>query len=373
MKICIIVTHYLPHIGGLELATNHLANELTQLGHEVHIITPQASVATDKAIDTAIVHRFPIPGYPEGNTLLVLLKGFLFFKKAIDCINKIRPDVIQAQNVTNSFPAYLVGKKINCPYIIVMQGDLELMGIFLTPLLKNYWSYLPHLKNAERIIVLNKNTALKAEPLLHKSIIVMANGVDTNVFYPIKKQNIEVETHKIICVSRLDDKKGLEYAIQSMVDILKLYPDATLKIIGDGYYRQTLEQLVRTLNLTNSVHFMGLIPNNEIPNELRASDIFLLPSLHEGFALTLLEAMACGLPIVSTPVGSVPEIMNVWENGIMVPLKDPDQIAKAIITIFNDTALKLKYGERSVNAINESLTWKSIAKKYETLYNSVIT
>ena len=57
----------------------------------------------------------------------------------------------------------------------------------------------------------------------------MANGVDTNVFYPIKKQNIEVETHKIICVSRLDDKKGLEYAIQSMVDILKLYPDATLK------------------------------------------------------------------------------------------------------------------------------------------------
>ena len=108
---------------------------------------------------------------------------------------------------------------------------------------------------------------------------------------------------------------------------------------------------------------MGLIPNNEIPNELRASDIFLLPSLHEGFALTLLEAMACGLPIVSTPVGSVPEIMNVWENGIMVPLKDPDQIAKAIITIFNDTALKLKYGERSVNAINESLTWKSIAKK----------
>ena len=74
MKICIIATHYLPHIGGLELATNHLANELTQLGHEVHIITPQASVATDKAIDTAIVHRFPIPGYPEGNTLLVLLK-----------------------------------------------------------------------------------------------------------------------------------------------------------------------------------------------------------------------------------------------------------------------------------------------------------
>ena len=138
-------------------------------------------------------------------------------------------------------------------------------------------------------------------------------------------------------------KKRLEYAIQSMVDILKLCPDATLKIIGDGYYRQTLEQLVRTLNLTNSVHFMGLIPNNEILMNYERLIYFYYRVYMKASRLRYwrLWRVAC---LLSTPVGKCTlEIMNVWENGIMVPLKDPDQIAKAIITIFNDTALKLKY------------------------------
>lgn len=178
MKICIIATHYLPHIGGLELATYHLARELTSLGHEVHIITPQNSVSTDNDSDKIIIHRLPIQRYPDVGSILVLLKGLIFFKRAIQCIKEIKPDIVHAQNITNSVPAYIAWKKYHIPYTICIHGNLELMGPFLPASLKRFWPELPHIKAAAQIIALTNEMAARFEKELGTKPVVIPNGVD---------------------------------------------------------------------------------------------------------------------------------------------------------------------------------------------------
>lgn len=373
MKICIIATHYLPHIGGLELATYHLAHQLTTLGHEVHVITPQDSASAEKNPDKIIVHRIPILGYPNGLPALVFLKGLVFFKRAMQCIEEIDPDIIHSQNITNSVPAHIAGKKRNIPYVICIHGNLELMGPFLPPILKKRWPKLPYIKNADKIIVLTKDMASTIKTQLGTTPEVIPNGVDTDRFYPNITPNISLKNPNIICLSRIDDKKGLEYAIESMTIVQKLHPNTKMNIVGDGEYREKLERLVDKYQLNDTVRFTGLVQNREVPSILRSADIFLLPSLYEGLPLSLLEAMACGLPIISTPVSIVPEIIAEWKNGIMVPFKSPEKIADAILTLINNSNMRLECSTQSSKAARESHSWTLIAKKYEKLYHEIIT
>ena len=157
-----------------------------------------------------------------------------------------------------------------------------------------------------------------------------------------------------------------------MSQIRTKYPNAKLKIVGDGEYRKYLEELTISSGLSESIEFLGLIPNTEIPTHLRNADLFLLPSLFEGLPLTLLEAMACGLPVISTPVSIAPEIIKNWNNGIIVPFKSPDAIADAVITLLSNTKLRETYAENSATAAKETASWESISEKYQTLYQSII-
>lgn len=246
------------------------------------------------------------------------------------------------------------------------------MGPFLLKPLKRFWPKLPYIKSASEIISLTPEMGERIEKELGRKSVVIPNGVDLERFFPIPKKNSNTENLTIITLSRIDDKKGLEYAIQSMPKILENYPKTKLKILGDGDYRSHLEQLTAALGLDKSVEFAGSIPNTEVPNHLQNAEIFLLPSLFEGLPLTLLESMACGLPVVSTPVSVAPGIIEKWNNGIIVPFKSPDAIADAIITLLSNQDLREKYAKNSSDAAKETMSWKSVAEQYNSLYQSVI-
>ena len=368
MKLAIIATHYLPHIGGLELATYHLANELAKINNEVHIITPYPDTANSKTSNIT-VHRHPINSYPDEPMVRSFIDGLRFFRKTVKTIKEVQPDIIHAQNITNSIPAYIAWKKYHIPYVICIHGNLELMGPFLPKILKRFWAKLPHIKSAAKIIVLTQEMGLRAEQELGRTAEIIPNGVNLNLFYPSSEKKNDTENQSIITVSRIDDKKGLEYAIQSIPLIHKCYPNTKLRIVGDGEHRKYLEELTEKNGLSGSVEFVGFLPHDEIPNHLRNADLFLLPSLTEGLPLTLLEAMACGLPVISTPVSIAPEIIENWNNGIIVPFKSPEGIAEAVISIISNYQIRVDYGENSWRAISDFLSWDDIAQKYDELYS----
>lgn len=104
---------------------------------------------------------------------------------------------------------------------------------------------------------------------------------------------------------------------------------------------------------------------------MQSSHLFLLTSLSEGFALTLLEAMACGLPIISTPVGIAPEIINSWNNGRLIPFMDPDAISSTLIELIENPDLCHLYSQNSIHAAKE-YSWSSVSEKYLCEYRSVL-
>ena len=376
MKICIVTSGYPPKIGGVETVTENLAKEYVNLMHEVHVITPSED-ATNQTItpEKIILHKIHIDKFSDAETMPIYYKiprGILFFRRIFKNIKTIKPDIIHVQNIQNSIPVYFAKKIQKTPYCITLHNNLELMGIALPKFMRKYWMKLPYVIDANAIVSLTKEMAETVQESLQRESDIIPNGVDIKRFYPNPTPNEERENKIILTISRLDNKKGIEYAIESMPNILKKYPHTILRIIGDGDFRPELDKISESLCLQNSVEFIGQIPNSDVPDYLQNADIFLLPSLFEGLPLTLLESMACGLPVISTPVSIAPEIIEKWDNGIIVPFKSPEAISNAVITLLSNPDLRETYAKNSATAAKETMSWKSVAEQYISLYQSII-
>ena len=147
------------------------------------------------------------------------------------------------------------------------------------------------------------------------------------------KTNVRRKDREIVSVARLVPIKGMSYLIRAMVHV----KDGSLVVIGDGPERRKLELLSRHLELGDRVFFTGWIGDrSRILDYLKEAAVFVLPSLSEGRPRVLIEAMACGLPVVATNVGGVPEVVVDGVNGLLVAPRDEKALAEAIEHVFND-------------------------------------
>ncbi len=137
---------------------------------------------------------------------------------------------------------------------------------------------------------------------------------------------------RILTVGRLIQEKGLNYGIHALHKLLHDKDSRNLeyRIIGDGPLMEELHEMVRELNLTQSVHFLGPRENDQVITFLRESDIFLLPSIAEALPVSLMEAQAVGLPVVATSVGSVSQVVDAGKSGFLVPERDVDAMAERL-------------------------------------------
>lgn len=190
-----------------------------------------------------------------------------------------------------------------------------------------------------------KKSLMKYEFIPSNKIFVLPNCIDYNAFNRTKKMDILTQKYRIIIgtVGRLEKVKGIRYLLLSMKTVLTKFPDARLDIVGDGSQASELIELSKNLGISNSVKFFGKF-TNVIPffNEM---DIFVLPSTLEGFGIVLLEAMAAGVPVVASDVDGIKEVIFNGENGILVPPKNPEAIANAIIKLIEDPQLVKKLVE----------------------------
>jgi glycosyltransferase involved in cell wall biosynthesis len=139
-----------------------------------------------------------------------------------------------------------------------------------------------------------------------------------------------------------------------------------LLLVGDGECRQELETLAGELGIAPRVRFMGF--RDDIEGILSASDLFVLSSLTEGMPLSVLEAMAAGLPVVATRVGGVPELVTDGETGLLVAPKDPEALAAALLSLIEDRSSRLRMGRAARARIEESFSFTAMLDQYETFY-----
>ncbi|MGE5501593.1 MAG: glycosyltransferase, partial [Ignavibacteriales bacterium] len=174
---------------------------------------------------------------------------------------------------------------------------------------------------------------------------------------------------RLVAVGRLHPVKGFDVLIDAFALVRQAHPDARLSIVGDGEQREPLRRQIAARGLEGAVDMPGALTPDAVRERLHAAGLFVLPSLSEGMSLALLEAMACGLPVVASAVGGVNEVVRP-DVGILVPPHDPRALADAILQAVDDEA-RLRSMGAAARRRAEALSWDEADAAYETLFTGL--
>jgi N-acetyl-alpha-D-glucosaminyl L-malate synthase BshA len=381
VKVAILTRDFPPkHLGGTEIATYNLAKELSKKGHQVLIVT-----TWDKELPAETIEcGFRIRRVRFSRSKILKYPGLILFSiETLLILRKFQPDVIHGQSVYMGLPALLTKKVIDKPYVIWLRGsDIYIIGLsqFSNVLLPRWFrcsiSKL-FLDQADAVIALTRDMKEEAQKLCNTEVFVIPNGIDLKKFSRLSKKKARDRLHMqkdakvLIFIGRLHKVKGIVHLIEAMKIIKEKCSKIQLLIIGDGTERDYLKRRVRDLNLEKYINFVGRVSNNSIPDYLYASDLFVLPSFSEGFPVTILEAMASGLPILATRVRGVPEIINEGVNGFLVEPGDSHQIAEKAILILQNDNMRDRISEHNKKYVKR-YEWKNIIGKLEEAYSTIL-
>jgi glycosyltransferase involved in cell wall biosynthesis len=176
----------------------------------------------------------------------------------------------------------------------------------------------------------------------------------------------------ILNIGGMSPVKGQKYLVEAIPEIIAKDKHVQFIFVGDGEVRKELESLVSASELNPYVLFAGMQNVSQIPLWLNAADIFVLPSLSEGNPNVLLEAMACGLAVVSTAVGGIPDMIRDKQEGLLVLPKSPQALARQITTLIRDKTLRKKLGQNGLKMVQANYgTWKRQSAKLKTIYENL--
>ena len=288
-------------------------------GHQVDIIT---FLWGD--LPGARVHHFKAPfGFKLfGKKPFTRKLGYLALIPGIRrLVHQLKPDILHAHSATSyGLMGALAGYH---PFILSTWGhDIQ----WEPKRTKAYEIMVRHnLSKADVItatsVNLTQDTKAYAPPAT--PIFTVPFGVDCDLFRPLTREHSVRRPLTIGVIKRLEEECGIQDLIAAFALLRPRLPETRLMIVGEGSCREALEALVRSLGVTDSVAFVGWVENAKLPEMVNQFDVFSLPSHRESFGVAVLEALACGVPVVATNVGGLPEVMRDGETGYLVPPCSP--------------------------------------------------
>lgn len=207
--------------------------------------------------------------------------------------------------------------------------------------------------------------ALVHETAPDVEVRVVPHGVDTRRFRPADAPRRKAGgALRLLTVTRLVERKGLQFALEALAQLACDRTPFEWQVAGEGNHRAALEAQARRLGLADRVQFLGHASGERLVEAYREADVFVLPSLTESFGVVLAEAMACGLPVVATRVGGVPEVVQHGENGLLVEAGSADALHGAIAAIAEDATLRARMAARNLARAREVYDWDLIARGF---------
>lgn len=219
------------------------------------------------------------------------------------------------------------------------------------------------------------SNAIRDEALIYgmgpEKAWVICPAVDPDFFTPVAGEKPATETFTIVSTGSVIWRKGYEYALLAIRKLADRVNSVCYKIIGDGPERQRLLYTIDDLNLGEHVQLLGKQTPEQIRVHLQRADAFLLSSLSEGISNAALEAMACGVPVVSTDCGGMKEAIRDGIDGFVVPVRDPEAMAQALSRLVDDLDLRRTMGLASRERILEQFTLAQQVEQFKTMYFSL--
>lgn len=264
--------------------------------------------------------------------------------------------------------ANLIASWFKKPFIVTARGtDLNLIPNFSIPRQLIRWT--ANKANASIAVCRALSNILNELCINSNKTHILRNGVDLNLFYPIDRvfarNSLGIKScfSWLLSVGHLIDRKGHDIVIESLVNL----PDVHLAIIGEGQLLLQLKSLAFSLGLAERVHFIGSVPQAELAVWYSAADILVLCSSREGWANVLLEAMACGTPVIASNIWGTPEILQNQVAGKLLFERTPSSLAKCIEELLS------QYPDRSnVRAYAEGFSWDDTTKGQIFLFKEAI-
>ncbi len=367
-----------PTYGGSGVVATELGLALASMGHQVHFISYAIPHRLNRFFENIFFHEVEVSSYPLFEHSLY---GLSLTSKMLEVIEYENLDLMHVHYaIPHAVSAYLARQvlrksKKNLKFITTLHGtDITLVG--LEP------SFMPLVKFSieESDGVTAVSRFLKEKTLtnynIEKDIEVIYNFIDIDKFKPRNsdtfRKHVAPGGEKVLVhTSNFRPVKRITDTIRILEKVKQEIP-TKLVLVGDGPDRSESERLARELDLQKDVLFLG--KQDGLTEILSASDIFLMPSQSESFGLSALEAMACGIPVVSSSVGGLPELVIHNETGYIAEIGDVDRMAKYVIELLTNEKKYKSFSknarERAVKHFDKNLIVPKYVEYYEKILNS---
>ncbi len=364
------LVYYPRFIGGAEIAVKEITDRIDPGDIEFHMVTLRAyaDLPKEEKIGNVTVHRIAYNKY-----LFLVLAPF----KAASLHRTLHFDF------TWSVMAYVAGFPglffklfhMDVPFVLTLQeGDpidyIARKTRFVSKIFRMIFTHADRIQAISRYLAdFGASVAAAGKKPLRSEPLVIPNGVDVEKFSRFVPQAeieaIQAEIGKkpgdvfLVTASRLVEKNGVGDIIASLAF---LPSHAKLLILGSGDLESALRARARELKLEERVFWKGFVPHEALPAYLQACDIFIRPSLSEGFGNSFIEAMAAGLPVIATPVGGIVDFLRNKETGLFCDVSSPEDIARKVLIYMQDASLRAEIVDNAKHMVVDRYDWKTIAK-----------
>lgn len=373
MTLKIGITCY-PTVGGSGVVATELGKALAERGHEVHFITSSLPFRLEDGTANIYYHevevnQYSVFRYPPYDLALA--------SKMADIIKREGLDLLHVHYaIPHSISAYLAKEMVDRDVKIVttLHGtDITVLGY--DPSLSDIIRF--GIEKSDTVTAVSNDLVSQTKKLLNidKPIETVYNFIDHRIYYPREveylkqKYAIGKETKVLSHISNFRKVKRVE-------DVIKVFEkvnremDAVLLLIGEGPELTVICDLVKELGLTERVRFLG--NQRRVADLLSMSDVKLLLSEKESFGLVILEAMACGVPVIGTNIGGIPEVIEHGINGYICSLGDIDEISSYTIRLLKNPVLQKQMAESARKRAIDTFHQDRIVSQYEKLYEETL-
>jgi 1,4-alpha-glucan branching enzyme len=394
--VCFISPEYWPLSGGTGSYVYYLSNQLLKNGYEIYVVT-----GSHQAEDIQVSHRLNVSFLKIPKTPII--KSFMLAAASNRKLHRVRNtsnvDITHPQlTLTPNFavpPNF--GKALVCTVHSTWKGEAEAIhGEPFSRLNANekflvsfnwFLRFFEEgmLKRVRKIIAVSHFTKWELTnyyKIPANKIQVIHNGVDVNKFMPTdNKRKIKAELGfkpddiAIVSVGRLYARKGLFTLIESMPVVTKRFPTAKFIISGRGQSDEMhkLNAYAEKLGVKNNIVFTGYYPDNKLPKLYQAADIFAFSTFYEHHPFAVLEALATGLPVVTTKVGGIPETINSGKNGFLVAPFNPKQFSDTILYLLEHPVEAEEMGAKARKTVEQQLDWRIVVKDAMKVYDEALS
>ena len=400
MRIIQACVRYPPAKGGAETHVHAVATRLKQRGHDVTVYTsdldtefpmarlPPAGQAAPGGVDGGTTLEM-VDGVPVRRFRARSLPGRLHWVRvpSMKAMYKARADIIHAHSYSyqHTHIAAKAATKLGVPFVFTPHfhppaavtggGGRDAQRAFY-----DKFSGRKVFAAASLVIAVSSPELEWMKPLIPPDTrtVVVPNGIDLRRFGGDGNGRAFREKHGIhgpmlLYTGRLAVNKRLEHVIQVLPEVLREFPDLTFCAVGEDHgmlagYKASAEKL----GVAAHVKFLGHLDADELVEAYRACDAFVLPSEYEAFGIVLLEAMACGKPVVATRVGGVSDIVTDRQTGLLVPYNDGGALKSALTSVLGDHTLGRELGAAARRSVGERFDWDSVVRQVEAEYAKLL-